>query len=278
MRRVVVDSLLKRTLISLALVTGIATGAVSPLHAQAFNRAFDPESNACLVDRSTGRALVRMAPMQLVDLYKSGRRDFRCVNVLHMGPSFGAVSMPEIDLRGANLNHHFLADAKLMRAKMSGVYLFEANLGGAYLTDADLRGSVLVGANLGSAIAYRANLSGADLERATLIGADLENANLKGANLGNAILTLADLEGASLKRANLEGASLQKTDLRRADFENANLSGVSFRGANLAGANLKGAKIEGADFAGAIGLGQVLGIDHDLMRRLLDADDQKPRP
>lgn len=106
---------------------------------------------------------------ELLRLYRAGERDF----VL--------VSLPQADLRGADLYH--------------------ANLSGADLSLADLRD---------------ANLVGARLRRADLAWTDLRGANLAGADLGRADLHQADLRGADLSYANLEDSNVTGEQLVQA--------------------------------------------------------------
>jgi cell division protein FtsL len=116
------------------------------------------------------------------------------------------VSLPFIEIQGANLS----------RAKLPGANLCEANLCEANLCEA----------NLYKAVLYEANLSRANLSRAKLPGAVLWGANLCEANLCEANLSIASLYEANLCEANLCEANLWGADLSRANLYGANLSGT----------------------------------------------------
>jgi hypothetical protein len=76
------------------------------------------------------------------------------------------ISLPNTDLRGANLRG--------------------ANLQLSYLREATLQGAFLQAANLQGAFLFGANLSGASLHGAELLEASLDGADLRGANLQEA--------------------------------------------------------------------------------------------
>lgn len=101
---------------------------------------------------------------------------------------FGGI---QINLRGAEMTHAFLA--------------------GIYLENANLVGFDALGANMD-----RSNLEGANLANAHLTGVYLEGARLASANLANAYLKRAKLMCANLGSANMNGA-----DLRAANLQNS---------------------------------------------------------
>jgi uncharacterized protein YjbI with pentapeptide repeats len=152
------------------------------------------------------------------------------------------VSLPFIEIQGANL-----IGAKLIGANLSG---------------ANLIGAKLIGANL-----IGANLNGAELDGAFLNGAELIVANLNGASLREADMTKANLNGAdmtraNLTRANLNGAFLNGAELIVANLNGADLRGVDLRRANLTKAHLINIKVQDTRF------GDNLGISDDLKKEL----------
>ena len=78
------------------------------------------------------------------------------------------VETTKSDLKGADLSHY-----KLMQAKLDHADLEEADLSFAYLLRADLRGANLREADLTSAVLSEADLNGADLTDAELTDAYL---------------------------------------------------------------------------------------------------------
>ena len=128
---------------------------------------------------------------ELISEYKSGRRNFRRVDLSEQ-------NLSRIDLCGADLS-----GARLSGANLSGAKLSWANLSWADLSRADLSSADLSDARLS-----RADLSSADLSSAKLIGAKLICAKLNGADMRGAKLIGADLRSADLSSANLSGARL----------------------------------------------------------------------
>lgn len=123
----------------------------------------------------------------------------------------------EIDvdsLKGVDLSHASLPDAKFWYEDLAG-----ANMSGADLTAAGFIQAKLVGADL----------SGAKLAKATFVGADLTNADLSAANLAEADFQNATLVSANLSEANLSAAKLHGADLKSADITNAVLSDIKLR-------------------------------------------------
>jgi hypothetical protein len=145
-----------------------------------------------------------------------------------------ALSLPLVDLRGANLNEAEFGRAFLEQANLSGANLRSASLVGANLGHADLAGAVMRSANLMKASLIR------DLNRAFFTDADLSRASLRsvfarGARLQGATLTDADLTGADLRGAQLTGAVLFAANLTRADLTTANLIDADLTATNLTG-------------------------------------------
>jgi uncharacterized protein YjbI with pentapeptide repeats len=115
----------------------------------------------------------QMNAQELVNLYKTGERDFSGADL-----SSDLVSLPFACLREANLHEANLSFADLNEAD---------------LTKVDLSGADLRQAQINSASLIQANLYGANLEGAWLVRTMLDDANLGGASLDG-----ADLEGATL--------------------------------------------------------------------------------
>jgi hypothetical protein len=122
-----------------------------------------------------------MTGPELIEAFKSGRRDFTGANL--SDAYLGGANLGGADLGGAYLGGAYLGGANLRGANLSDADLGGADLGGAYLGGANLRGANLVGAYLGGAYLGGANLGGADLGGAYLRGANLGGANLRSANL-----------------------------------------------------------------------------------------------
>ena len=102
-------------------------------------------------------------------------------------------TLSKANLKGYDLQDHYLPEADLTKANLTGANLAKANLEGANLTRATLEGAILTevklkGANLERAILIKADLTGADLRGASLHGANLRGANLHGAKLSEAYL------------------------------------------------------------------------------------------
>jgi uncharacterized protein YjbI with pentapeptide repeats len=166
------------------------------------------------------------------------------------------VSLPLIEiqganLRGANLRGANLRGADLDRANLDGANLDGANLDGAKLFGANLKEANLIEANLIEANLFGAKLSQSNLREANLIGANLSHANLIGANLNQADLSHANLIGANLNQADLIEANLSRTILYRADLRRTNLRRTNLSEADLSGADLSGADLSGANLSGA---------------------------
>lgn len=188
-------------------------------------------------------------------------------------------------LRGANLAHTDLTDARLLGANLSQSDLTGAELAEVDLREADLREACLAGASLIQANLNRAHFVGACLVKAKLSYASLINANLAGADLteasiNRAHLNEANLLGCSLVRARLSsteltGANMARVNLTQADLTEADLRGVDLSGANLERANLEGAELQGATLNGARLEGAQLSrakLDDDLDLMLFDWD------
>lgn len=191
------------------------------------------------------------------------------------------LSLPEVDLSGANLDKSDLtetdfSDANLVRASMiaidgeelvlkgamamglraPGAWLERADLDLADLTRADLAEAVLngsagtelrlTGARLKDAQAREVRWPGVDLSEARGQGADFTAADLTGANL-----TEGRFAHAILERAKLDGITGTNLGLQGAKLMGASLAGAKLAGANLAGADLTGADLSGADLTRA---------------------------
>ncbi len=196
---------------------------------------------------------------ELSQLYENGIRNF------------GALDLPEANLKSAQLSGAVLARANLKVANLSGADLSRADLSeallhvarlsAANLSGANLRRARLNVANLIRANLVRANLREATLLHAELVRADLSRADLSLANLSHANLHEAQLYRATLHRANLATANLRHSHASEADFSEVILSNASLNRADLSGANLKDADLSranlsranlvGADFRGA---------------------------
>jgi len=120
------------------------------------------------------------------------------------------------DLRGADLSHTALREAKLWLTDLTGANLIMADLSKAHLSKAHLIGVRLMGARLVGAHLDGAHLIRAKLNEAKLSGADLIGADLRWADLGE-----ADLEDAKMVRVQIN----DRTKLLGADIRQANFSG-----------------------------------------------------
>jgi len=123
--------------------------------------------------------------------------------------------------RGENFDHSNLRGVDLSHSDLT-----EAKLRWSNLKYTDLSYSCLVGARL-----YNSNLEGAEMYDADLRHARFEYANLRGADLRGADLRSATFYGADLRGADLRGAILRteytQTRITDAvDFNNALLEGV----------------------------------------------------
>ncbi len=112
--------------------------------------------------------------------------------------------------------NNWLADGLLI-----GAYLGEVSLPSVNLSGADLRNATLSGADLNGA-----NLRGANLEGAKLTGTNLQGAQLNGANLTRATLVDANLDHATLTDANLSDARMTGANLTEATLAGCVLSGA----------------------------------------------------
>ncbi len=114
------------------------------------------------------------------------------------------------DLKGADLSHY-----KLMQAKLDHAELEEADLSYSYLLRADLRGANLRKADLTSAVLSEADLNGADLT-----DAEFTDAYLHGADLRNTVnLTCDQLELAYLDKTTQLPDTIQLTWTSDSTFE-----------------------------------------------------------
>ncbi len=136
------------------------------------------------------------------DAWNRWRRQFRAGR-RRVTPNLAEADLDRRDLRGFDLSHANLWQAKARRARLD-----QANLYAAQMRGADLAGAVLDGADLKFAV-----LSRVDLSRARLRGADLTGASLRRAVLHGADLRQARLRHASLAEADLGGAMLDRCEL-----------------------------------------------------------------
>ena len=119
----------------------------------------------------------------------------------------------------------FLQDLGV-RLDLSWASLPNTNLRGANLCGTDLSGADLKGADLSDT-----DLVGAELNYADMSGANLSRGYLRETSLNEAKLNRADLRGATLNKtdlswANLSGADLSGIYLSEVDLSGANLNGV----------------------------------------------------
>jgi uncharacterized protein YjbI with pentapeptide repeats len=219
------------------------------------------------------------AATTLLKKYAQGERDFSHAKLNECVLS--GKKLPNIILRGADLNVANLSNANLSQGDFQEAVLNVSRLSGANLSQANLQATQMNVANLIQAILVGANLTRASLIRAEMLRADLSNTNLTQANLQEADLrevrlrwsnlARANLSRSNLRRSSLIGANLSNTqahsvNLEGADLNNAvmidmecrhgnlrtaNLSGTNLRGANLRWANLTGANLKDADLTDA---------------------------
>lgn len=121
-----------------------------------------------------------------------------------------AVSLPGMDLRGAQLLR-----ADLVGADLSGAGLDHAQLAGAKLGRANLEGTLLTHADLAGADLTGANLRDADLTNARLEGASLAGADLRGANVFGVIGEPASIAGAVIDQRMCQRSRLPDEDIVR---------------------------------------------------------------
>jgi uncharacterized protein YjbI with pentapeptide repeats len=196
--------------------------------------------------------------------------------------SLDCAFLPDVDLRGRNLNDATLRGAWLEKARLG-----RDDLGNqSQLNNVNLQGARLTGASLEWALMRNANLKGA-----VLTGTSLEHADLRGANLSEVVLDSAtkfqlakyscpgrkdpgctvfpdystfrwrqlkmlgpqsDLTGVDL--SGYPGLSnppvdLSGANLKEAKFTWSNVSGVNFSGANLETGGFSNATVSGANFS-----------------------------
>ena len=177
------------------------------------------------------------------------------------------IYLSEADLRGANLREGLLRSGIFDRASLSHAVLVSANATSANFAASDLRFSdlsygtfesaVLSNARASNASLYAINLRNGQLLRTDLSRSDMRDARLEHAVLSFATLEQTDLSSARLQDANLTGALCKGTIFLDADLKNADLRGASLVGAVLRGAALDGANLTGADLRGTLGMTSV---------------------
>ena len=172
-----------------------------------------------LMDADLTRADFREAALNGLDFSKARLR----------GANFAGA-----DLRGGRLAGD-LSGTNFFRSKMSNMHLVavshpEGNFNGANLDKANLASANLVRADLNNASLYGANLAGAKLGKAGLILANLAGANLARADLAEADLYGANLHYTNLVDADLRNANLTQTRLVETKMARANVSGCRVYG------------------------------------------------
>ena len=165
------------------------------------------------------------------------------------GANWRGLTIPNLDLRGAQLCRADLRGADLSQCSLEGADLRLARYDSQTKTpeDFDLERSGAVGPG--------AKLNGAFLNNADLREVDLRGAVLMGAYLSGADLTGGLLDGVSLAGADLRHATLRGAMCRGTRFGTSQLDMADFRGADLQEASLESVEsIRGADFSFCTGL------------------------
>src|SRR3989304_1053669 len=147
---------------------------------------------------------------------------------------------------GAILLHKEKERKMEIKHKNTGAVLFS-------VPEADLRNANLQNANFRNANLQNADLQNANLQNADLWGANLRNANLQNANLQNANLWGANLRNADLWGANLEKTCLDPNNIPNADVsdfkevDDAYVFGYRLRTSPIAGKFLVNDRIYGCE-------------------------------
>jgi uncharacterized protein YjbI with pentapeptide repeats len=148
-----------------------------------------------------------------------------CYGLDLRGQEFGALSLANVDARGANVGSADLTQV-------------------SSLTSSDWTGATLDGARL-----PRLSLGSAQWSNASFRGTDLRGvADADGASMPSTDFTDGNAQNVSFARANLQAANFAGTRLDGASFVGADLSGAVFTGASLAGADFRGASMIGSKF------------------------------
>ncbi|MGI9254153.1 MAG: pentapeptide repeat-containing protein [Thermomicrobiales bacterium] len=130
---------------------------------------------------------------------------------------FTGATLPDVDLRKADLNDTHFEVADFRRARLTRAFIARTHLAGADFKDADLRRAVLV----------RSHMVGVNFTGANLAGADLTTTDLDRARFDNAKLTKARIADARLVGASMVAANLTGADFSLSDLTGANLSGAT---------------------------------------------------
>jgi uncharacterized protein YjbI with pentapeptide repeats len=165
--------------------------------------------------------------------------------LLTSSPSYSFIDLPNVGLRGTNLEKINLGHANLREADFRRTNLDGANFEYTNLIRADFTGAELHAANLSHADLQECNFTEAQASKSNFYGSNLEKARLSGAMLGRADLRSAKLRGASLRGAYLSGADLSNADLRGADLREANLRGAVLLGSKIAGTRISRSSVYG---------------------------------
>lgn len=141
--------------------------------------------------------------------------------------------LPDIELRGAQLEH-----CSLEGANLAGADLRQANLSWTILAETNLKGANLKRASLNGTYASFAKFDGARLGGATLSNATLHIANFAGCELVGASFADSDLRDANLNSANLSGSSLHLTRFIRTHLNDTVLTEAKMGGTILSDVDL----------------------------------------
>src|SRR5215467_155533 len=187
--------------------------------------------------------------------YARGYRAF-LANAKLWRANLEGIYLSEADLRGANLRETLLRSGVFDRAALSHAVMVSANATGANFAAADLRFAdlsygIFENAVLSNARASGASLYAINLRNSSLLRTDLSRSDMRDTRLEHAVLSFANLEQTDVSSAKLEDASLTGAQCRGTIFLDADLKNADLRGANLAGAVLRGAEMDGANLTGA---------------------------
>ena len=193
---------------------------------------------AGLADVRLARAVIRDVQFVKCDLSKAALDGARLSNVVLVDSNTAGFRAPaahfercaliglqaeDADLNDAQfLRSTCVGDAKLARARMSGLVSRRSGWRGADLRDANLTAARFDESDLGET-----DLTGACLHRASFRRAILHNANATGANFYGATLLEAQAREVDFTRASLHGANLYSADLTDARFALCDLTAAN---------------------------------------------------
>jgi uncharacterized protein YjbI with pentapeptide repeats len=140
------------------------------------------------------------------------------------------VSLPRVDMTGANLAHANLSQTDLRRAMFDGACLDHATL------------------------------DGASLDSARFTGASLRHALVRNVGGFKVVFNEANLDSARFDGSTLENVSFVNTNLARAWFENARLTGADFSGAKVAWSYWRSARLTGSQYWNEVDTTSVAGV------------------